>query len=443
MGAARVTDYVRQKFPGFGLNKCHAAARLLYEISRRDRVPPENILPDDITASRDFFQVKFYLLKKRYPSLTPQEMGFIPPLTEMKFPINNRVALTSKEPNPKKIYYESDTAECELLGRLRRTFPKASFEKIDTYSDFVRQHDFTIEDYNRRRETFFIARESFDLFLHCPCSQLSRACGYQIMNAGTGCAFDCVYCYLQGYVNAPGILLPGNFDEILDRFAGYNRPGMRIGTGQFTDSLIFDHLTGFSKKIINAFRRYPKTIFEFKTKSCHIENILTTPAAENILISWSMNPQNVIDSAEFLTASLSERIQAAKQCVEKGYRVGFHFDPVIYYDGWEKDYENVVHSIFDAVDPCAVAWISLGCLRMTLKTRQVMEQRFPDSDLLFAEQINGFDGKLRYPRAVRREIYQKILKWLCCRAPDVMTYLCMEDEQMNRDLNIQRIQTPS
>ncbi len=120
-----------------------------------------------------------------------------------------------------------------------------------------------------------------------------------------GCSFDCSYCYLQGYTNAVGICLPGNLDEILEKFSSYYRPGMRIGTGQFTDSLIFDHLTGFSKKIIDHFRQYLDVEFEFKTKSSNIENILKLPSTKNVLVSWSMNPQKIIDDMEFFNGIIT------------------------------------------------------------------------------------------------------------------------------------------
>ena len=57
------------------------------------------------------------------------------------------------------------------------------------------------------------------------------------------------------------------------------------------------------------------------------------------------NPQKVIESTEFYTASLDERLEAAAQCVDAGYRVAFHFDPIIYSKTWEKDYEELVNII--------------------------------------------------------------------------------------------------
>jgi len=437
----QIERYVRRRFPGFGLNKRHAVIRLLYEISRRDNLLFTMILPESVVRSGDFVQVRSFLLARRYPSLTRAEWERVPPLTTLPF-LPDAAAHADCRPglrNPQTVFYEEDVSGCDLLRRLRVMFPRARFESITNYADFVRSQNFTIQDYNRRWQTFFLVKERYDRYLECPCSRPSRSCGYHIMNAGMGCAFECAYCYLQGYVNAPGIQLPGNLDEILEEFSRYYQPGMRLGTGQFTDSLIFDHWTGFSRKIIATMQNFPYADFEFKTKSSCIENILATPPADNIIVSWSVNPQGVIDSAEFLTASLQERLSAASRCAQRGYRVGFHFDPIIFYQGWEGDYRAVIKDIFQSVAPESIAWISLGCLRMTVKMRQVMEQRFPESPLLFSEQILGFDGKLRYPPRLRRSAYEYLCDVIRSLGPDVCVYLCMEDDAMNDQLKIPKL----
>ena len=41
------------------------------------------------------------------------------------------------------------------------------------------------------------------------------------------------------------------------------------------------------------------------------------------------------------------KIQSAQRCVDCGYQVAFHFDPIIYYQGWEVDYETLINTILD------------------------------------------------------------------------------------------------
>jgi len=50
---------------------------------------------------------------------------------------------------------------------------------------------------------------------------------------------------------------------------------------------------------------------------------------KNILFTWSLNPQIIIDNEEHITASLVERLNSAKQIADLGYLVGFHLHPMI------------------------------------------------------------------------------------------------------------------
>lgn len=437
MDVTALHDYVSRQFPGFGINKHHAVMRLLYEISQNDHMPYDGILPQEILRSKDFAQVRSFLVRLRYPLFSREELEHIPPLAELNFPDENRADICPAPRIPKKVYYEHDVAASALLENLRNQLPDSSFEEIEHYRDYSRSQEFSILEYNRRYETLFVAREDYNAFLSCPCSNPSRPCGYQILNIGMGCSFDCVYCYLQGYVNTPGLMISANLEEMLQKSSQHFRSGMRIGTGQFTDSLVLDHLTGFSHVLISFFKNYPDVTLELKTKSNNIENVLNHPApSRNIIISWSLNPQSIISTTEYLTASLDSRLAAARQCVDAGYRVGFHFDPIIYYDGWWQEYQDVVGRIFEMISPGDIAWISLGCLRMTLKAHQIMEQRFPDSLLGLAQHQIGYDGKLRYPRRIRKDIYTALIKMIRQHSKDVLLYLCMEDEQVNQELDI-------
>ena len=123
-------------------------------------------------------------------------------------------------------------------------------------------------------------------------------------------------------------------------------------------------------------------------------------------------------------------MKAATECLEAGYRVGFHFDPIIYYDSWEKDYQALVERLFDMISSTRIAWISLGTLRMPTHLKQVIENRFPENTVLDGELISKYDKKLRYPWRVRKEIYEKMKGWIRQKSKKVTLYLCMEEKSM-------------
>ncbi len=434
-----VQKFISETFKNFGLNKQKEIVRLLVEISRREKCDFKLLLQDAHYRQKDFFTIKNFLLARRFPSLNPEERASAQYL-QCDFLGAGQEAAALRGSfqvfNPRNIYVEKEMSGCGLARRFSEHFPNAQLQTIEHYRDFVSGQTFDCVEYNQRLKNVFILKEMFDFFQPCPCSPGALSCGYHIMNAGFGCGYECAYCFLQGYANAPGILFPGNLEEFFGRFKTYVRPGLRLGTGQFTDSLLFDHITHFSSAIIEFFRQFPDVIFEFKTKSSNIEQLLKAPAAENIQISWTLNPQNMIDQAEFGTASLSERLGAARRCAEAGFRVGFHFDPMIIYDGWQEDYGSIIERIFENIPGPQIGWISLGCLRMTKVLRQTIEARFPDVMILNAEQVLEKDGKIRYPLRIRKILYRFMLEKIRAQGYQGEVYLCMDNAALSRELGI-------
>ncbi|MGZ8498735.1 MAG: spore photoproduct lyase family protein, partial [Candidatus Binatia bacterium] len=149
-----------------------------------------------------------------------------------------------------------------------------------------------------------------------------------------------------------------------------------------------------------------------------------------VVVGWSMNPQRVIDADEHATASLTERLNAARRVQAAGYRLGFHFDPMIEYPGWEVDYHAMLEQTFATIDWRNLSWVSLGVLRDTPGLKRTMRERFPRSQLLTGEQVLCADGKLRYYQPLRVEMYRQMVSWIRRAAPTVKVYLCMESREV-------------
>ncbi len=147
-------------------------------------------------------------------------------------------------------------------------------------------------------------------------------------------------------------------------------------------------------------------------------------------MSWSLNTTKVIKNEERGTTSLALRLKAASKCESWGYPLAFHFDPIVIYDGCEKEYREVIEMIFSHISPENIVWISLGTFRFLPALKPIIEKRFPSSCIVYEEFITGLDGKMRYFKPIRIKIYQKIISWIREFAPDVCLYFCMEDDEV-------------
>jgi spore photoproduct lyase len=245
---------------------------------------------------------------------------------------------------------------------------------------------------------------------------------------------ECSYCFLQWYLDMPCVVVYANHLALLaelDEFLSERRGDfLRIGTGELADSLALDSLTEYCALLVEFFARQPNAVLELKTKSDFVDNLLGLDHGRRTVPAWSVNPRSVQEANEHKTASITARFRAARKCVEAGYQVAFHFDPMIHYPGWETAYRLLVEEIFDTVDPSSVAWLSMGGLRMTPPLKETIRRRFPRSLLPFGELLPGDDGKMRYFKPIRVEMYRKALSWIRAVAPRVPVYLCMEKPEV-------------
>ncbi len=205
---------------------------------------------------------------------------------------------------------------------------------------------------------------------------------------------------------------------------------MRIGTGEFTDSLILEKETSLAKMLIEKFAKQSSAILELKTKTVNIQNLKNRDHNRKTIMAWSLNTEKVIAEEERNTAPLAARLYAAKKCEAMGYPLAFHFDPMIIYDGCIKDYKKVINLLFDTVSHDNIVWISIGTFRFIPDLKSIIKRRFPHSKIVYGEFVTGLDNKMRYFKPIRIKFYKEIVKMIKKRAPDITLYFCMEDEEV-------------
>jgi len=273
----------------------------------------------------------------------------------------------------------------------------------------------------------------------CPCTSHYLGCNYFIVNADLNCPLDCTYCILQLYLSDSLITVHANTEDLweqLDRFLRMNRGrGLRMGTGELGDSLALDHITGRSRDFIAYFRKRSsdQVFFELKTKTVNIENLMESPLSDRIIIAWSLNSEQMARQEEIGAPTVRKRIEAAREVVRKGFRVAFHFDPVIRYAGWEMGYEEIIDTLFTSIPADRIAWISLGSLRFPPHLKAIIRKRFPRSRITDEELVRGEDGKLRYFKPLRLKMYRHIASCIKRAVRNrVRLYFCMESGEMWR-----------
>lgn len=327
---------------------------------------------------------------------------------------------------PDSLWIEASEIETEVARRVRSRLPGLPVHVVED------PRTAETADFAEGKRRLVVQRHRGSFLQACPAgTQGLVCCNYLVMNFGSNCPYDCSYCFLQEYLqNNPALKVFTNpqdalveVEELLRR-----RPdrSFRIGTGELADSLALDSLTDLSLELVGFFARQPNAVLELKTKSVAIDNLLRIDPAGQTVVSWSVNAPLIASTEEPGTPSLAERLQAARAVAAAGYRVGFHFDPLVPFEGWEESYREAVEAVAAAVPADRVAWISLGSLRVSPGLRRRIRTRPEPSRILLGEIVPGADGKERPWQGLRVRMYRKMLGWLRDVDPKLPLYICME-----------------
>ena len=277
----------------------------------------------------------------------------------------------------------------------------------------------------------------------CPGTRHHVCCGYQTIDLVEGCVLSCSYCVLRGYLNAPHIKvhddLPYILAQVEERIEAASCRVLRFGTGELGDSLALERRLGLHRPLIQFFGEQKRALLELKSKWASIEPVLDVLNPYTI-VSFSLAPPRIIEQEEKRTSPLHKRLKALKRAQDAGCFVGLHFDPIIIYPGFEKDYYYLIDDIGRILDLKRVIWVSMGLLRFMPKLFNLFmfEGR---KNLLHGEFIRGEDGKYRYIKPERVRAYRLVYDLLKSKEKDLFVYLCMERPDVWRQVTGTEIAT--
>jgi len=269
------------------------------------------------------------------------------------------------------------------------------------------------------------------IFRLCPAaSERAVCCNLKVLNIVDNCAMACSYCVLQNHYDEAVVAVPTNLKAKLAEVELNPAKRYRIGTGEYSDSLLWGNKNDILQDLCDFARAHPNAILELKTKSANVAWILENDIPANVCCSWSLNPQIIVANEEHKTASLDRRLEAARAVADKGVKVGFHFHPMMYFEGWEEEYRALIARVVKSFRADEVLWISLGCVTLLKGFAQDFRLKYKHSKLLQMETETTPDGKITYASAVREKLYRNALESLAPWRGQVFQYLCMEHKPM-------------
>jgi len=208
----------------------------------------------------------------------------------------------------------------------------------------------------------------------------------------------------------------------------------RLNTSEFTDFIAIDHLANNAPQLMNLLHKYPDFELGFRTKSAFVDELLSYDGDNRVRIAINFNTEHVINKYEHCTATLSERLLAAKKVQQaKGFGLKVVVEPIIIYPGWIEDYSNLIDKIIKTIKPNQVVDYTFGTVRYGKKLQQRIIRNFSTSDLFDSSQSLSKpegDTKMRYDEKKRVEVYTAMFKQVRGASSNSVLRLSAESESL-------------
>ena len=323
---------------------------------------------------------------------------------------------------PELVYFEPDALEYPMGQRIRRWaeeqgLPIHMTTSHNRITNLPGESD--LEKYRIAKRTLVVGiRKTLDF------DQSKPSAEYAIPIA-TGCMAHCHYCYLQTTLGAkPYVRVYVNLDDILDRARTYiaeREPAVtRFEAACTSDPVGLEHITGSLARLIEFMAEQEHGRLRFVTKFNNVDSLLGLKHNGHTRIRFSVNADYVIRHFEPGTSSFGARIAAAGKVARAGYPLGFIIAPIIWHEGWEEGYTELLRKLRAEVPPEAEPTLTFELIqhRFTKTAKRVIEARYPKTKLEMDEAKRKYkwgkygQGKYVYPdeqaNAMREHITEQI-----------------------------------
>lgn len=193
-----------------------------------------------------------------------------------------------------------------------------------------------------------------------------------------GCAMACAYCYVprrKGFANPITVFC--NIDKILahvERHIG--RQGVKTvpnqcdpqawvyDVGENSDCSVDAAISDNVGDVIELFRRHPTAKASFATKYVN-RDLLDLDPQGRTRVRFSLMPERLSRLVDVRTSPVDQRIDAIDDFVEAGYEVHLNFSPVIAYEGWDREWAELLRELDDRLSYVTKAQLAAEVIFLT------------------------------------------------------------------------------
>lgn len=264
------------------------------------------------------------------------------------------------------IYVEREVLFHTVTKQFIERFKHASVIPIDHYKDVFNRSRQNLRAQETEPALILAANRGTLFYPGAPVCQSFGEEHFMYTSCIMNCLYDCDYCYLQGMYPSGTMVVFVNLEDYfkeLDRLLEKHPVYLCCSYDSDLTALcgVLPHAEAFCRYALS----HPDLRLELRTKSAALPFIRQLPAAKNIVMAFTLSPQEIISRYEHYTPSLNARLNTAKEAAKKGFSLRLCFDPVLDVPNAAELYTTLVDETFSVLSPEEIADISLGVFRLS------------------------------------------------------------------------------
>jgi len=307
------------------------------------------------------------------------------------------------------IYYESKIKDLPLTQQIFQSFWNSEKIEIQHYKNLF---DIKIWDY-KTEPLIILAKQEHVAILPTP-ENYGFPWKSFFFRPSLNCFFNCKYCYLQWTFRNRFPVFFLNYEDIQKEILNQiDKERNNWFDGQITfyasnyaDCLATENISHFHENFLPFCESLPENVLiETRTKSNNISSLINyadglkskwESPTQNMEIAFSVSPRIIAQKYEPWTASLDEKINSINQLLEKWFRIGLRFLPLLPVEDFQKIYSEFLDEIIDKIDIDKISSIAIAPLIFNQWDYSVLVKKYKDdSDFSFINWLQKNEHELR------------------------------------------------
>ena len=297
------------------------------------------------------------------------------------------------------IYYESKVKNLPLTHQIFEQFKNSEKIEIQHYKNL-----FDTKIWNYKTEPLIILAKQEKIAIIATPENYWFPWKSFFFKPSLNCFFNCKYCYLQWTFKNRFPVFFLNYEDMQkeitnqiqkERQSWFNDQ-ITFYASNYADLLATENISHFHKNFLPFCESLPDNVLiETRTKSGnttalldYAKNLNWKSPTQKMEIAFSLSPRIIAEKYELWTATLDNKINAINLLLEKWFRIGLRFLPLLPVQNFQQIYSEFLDEFITKVDIKKISSVTIAPLIFNQWDYDVLIKKYQnDSDFSFIKNL--------------------------------------------------------